>query len=296
MAVDVLTERLLDEFASMPPRLQAAARFVLEQPQDVALLTMREQARRAGVPPATMTRLAQRLGLSGYEALRGNYAAALRKSAATYEMKASELVAQRGVRRPQAVSGDMAQMLSANVAALGGGEARERLAEAAATLATAGHLFCLGLRSSFPVAFLFHYICELAGCAVTLLDGAGSTGMDKLASAGPRDALLVVSVAPYTRTTVEAAKQAKKSGLRLVAITDRATAPLASIAHHKILVATTSPSFFDSKTSALAAVEILAMLVTMRRGKRAATAVKARESYLTSINAYWPSSARENAS
>ena len=82
MSVEGLAERILNVFAGMPPRLQAAARFVLDQPQDVALLTMREQARRAGVPPATMTRLAQRLGLSGYEELRGSYAAAIRQSAA----------------------------------------------------------------------------------------------------------------------------------------------------------------------------------------------------------------------
>jgi DNA-binding MurR/RpiR family transcriptional regulator len=296
VAVDVLAERILDEFAGMPPRLQAAARFVLEQPQDVALLTMREQARRAGVPPATMTRLAQRLGLSGYEELRSSYAAALRKSAASYEAKATRLVAHRDVRRPQALVADMAQSLAGHVGALGEGEAAARLAQAAATLGSARHVYCLGLRSSFPVAFLYHYICGLAGCPVTLLDGAGLTGIDALATAGPRDTLLVVSVKPYTRATIEAAKRARDSGLRLIAITDRATAPLAAIADHKILVATTSPSFFDSKASALAAAEILAMLVTLRRGKRTPEAVRARENYLTSINAYWPSSARESAS
>jgi DNA-binding MurR/RpiR family transcriptional regulator len=287
VAVDVLAERILDEFAGMPPRLQAAARFVLEQPQDVALLTMREQARRAGVPPATMTRLAQRLGLSGYEELRGSYAAALRKSAVSYEAKATRLVAHRDVKRPQALVADMAQSLAAHLGALGEGEAAARLAQAAATLGSARHVYCLGLRSSFPVAFLYHYICGLAGCPVTLLDGAGLTGMDV--------PLLVVSVKPYTRAAVEAAKRARDSGLRLIAITDRGTAPLAAIADHKILVGTTSPSFFDSKVSALAAAEILAMLVTLRRGKRTPEAVRARENYLTSINAYWPSSVRENA-
>ncbi len=295
-ALDEIAERLQDEFARMPPRLQAAARFVLDQPHDVALLTMREQARRAGVPPATMTRLAQRIGLSGYDALRGAYASALRRSVASYEAKASELVKQRGARRPQSLVAEMAQGLAGHVGALARMDAAERLADAAAALCAARRIFCLGLRSSFPVAFLFHYVCDLAGCAVSLLDGAGATGMDKLASAGPRDALLAVSVTPYTRGTVEAAKRAKEEGLTLVAITDRATAPLAAVAHHKVLVATTSPSFFDSKTSALAAAEILAMLVTLRKGKSVPAAVSARENYLASINAYWPPSTREAVS
>ena len=58
----------------MPVQLKAAARYVLEHPQDVALLTMREQARQANLQPATMTRFAKHLGLEGYDALRAVHA------------------------------------------------------------------------------------------------------------------------------------------------------------------------------------------------------------------------------
>ena len=51
---------------------------VLERPRDVALLSMREQARQAGVQPATMTRLAKHLGMDGYDEVRELYAAAVR--------------------------------------------------------------------------------------------------------------------------------------------------------------------------------------------------------------------------
>ena len=39
---------------------------------------MREQARQAGVQPATITRLAKRLGMDGYDEVRELYAAAVR--------------------------------------------------------------------------------------------------------------------------------------------------------------------------------------------------------------------------
>ena len=63
-----LNASIVEAFDLLPPQLQTAARYMLDRPDDVALLSMREQARRAGVPPATMTRLAKRLGLEGYEA------------------------------------------------------------------------------------------------------------------------------------------------------------------------------------------------------------------------------------
>ena len=54
-----LTEQIIEAFDTMPAQLQAGARYVLDRPRDVALLSMREQARQAGVQPATMTRLAK---------------------------------------------------------------------------------------------------------------------------------------------------------------------------------------------------------------------------------------------
>ena len=57
-------------FDELPPQLKEAARWVIDHPADVALLTMREQARRAGIPPATLTRLAQRFRLKGYDEIR----------------------------------------------------------------------------------------------------------------------------------------------------------------------------------------------------------------------------------
>jgi DNA-binding MurR/RpiR family transcriptional regulator len=73
MSQGPLTDKIVENFDGLSAQLQAAARYVLDRPRDVALLSMREQARKAGVQPATMTRFAQRLGLEGYEAVRELY-------------------------------------------------------------------------------------------------------------------------------------------------------------------------------------------------------------------------------
>src|SRR5258708_12564090 len=66
--------RLKANFENLSPQLQEAARWVIDHPADVALLSLREQARRAGIAPATLTRLAQRRGLRGYDCVRKPYA------------------------------------------------------------------------------------------------------------------------------------------------------------------------------------------------------------------------------
>ena len=68
---------------------------MLDEPRDVALLSMREQARQAGVQPATMTRLAQRLGLDGYDAIREIYAEALRGGGSGFAPAGTQVASQK---------------------------------------------------------------------------------------------------------------------------------------------------------------------------------------------------------
>ena len=87
--------KLKTGFAALPPQLKEAARWVIDHPADVALLSMREQARRAGIPPATLTRLAQRFGLRGYDGVRMLYADAVRQRPESYRGRAEELLVRR---------------------------------------------------------------------------------------------------------------------------------------------------------------------------------------------------------
>src|SRR4029450_3412803 len=68
--VETLIER---EFDGLSPELQRAARWVRSNGPVLALRSMRSAAGQAGVSPATMTRLARRLGFDSFGALREPY-------------------------------------------------------------------------------------------------------------------------------------------------------------------------------------------------------------------------------
>ncbi|MEJ2625350.1 MAG: MurR/RpiR family transcriptional regulator, partial [Pseudolabrys sp.] len=87
--------RLRFGFDQLPPQLREAARWVIDHPDDVALLSTHEQARRAGVTVATMTRLAQRLGMPGYEDVRKLFADAVRHRPDSYSGHAEQMLARR---------------------------------------------------------------------------------------------------------------------------------------------------------------------------------------------------------
>src|SRR5271170_6010069 len=184
-----LTRPIVEAFDILPPQLQTAARYMLDRPDDVALLSMREQARRAGVPAATMTRLAKRLGLEGYDQVRELYASGVRDGTLGFAGKAGAQVAAQKLRGERALAADMALRLSRQLAALAEPASLERLADAASRLHEARRIYCLGLRSCHAAAWHFHYMLSLMGDKTVMLDDAGGTGLDAIRDAGPQDVL-----------------------------------------------------------------------------------------------------------
>ena len=285
--------RLRAAFETMPRQLQAAAQWVHDNPHDVALLTMREQARRAGVAPASMTRLAQRFGLSGYEALREIHAEWLRRGEGDFSNKAEALVARHKRGGEDALAYDLAESLTRHLAAQAKPEKIGKLIEAARALRGAGRIHVVGYRSSYSVAYHFAYVYGLVGGDVRLLDGPGGTGPDALRGAGPGDALLAVSVKPYTRAAVELVDYALSRGLDVVAITDSAVSPLARKSRAAIFVATESPSFLHTMAPAFAAAEALASMLAAAAGECALAAVRSMERQFDLLSTHVRESARK---
>jgi DNA-binding MurR/RpiR family transcriptional regulator len=281
-----LTEQIVEAFDTLSTQLQTGARYVLERPRDVALLSMREQARRAGVQPATMTRLAKQLGMDGYDEVRELYAAAVRDGDLGFAGKAGAQVVSQNLRGDKALAAEMLKSIGAQIDRLASADGLDRLVSAAKALAAARRIYCLGLRSSHSVAWHLHYVLTLVGEKSVQLDGVAATGADVLARATSRDVLLVASVLPYTRLTVELAEYAVEQGVPVVAITDSEVAPLAQLAQHVVIVPTDSPSFFHAMSPAFAVAEVLGAIIAGRGGEGALATLRHTDEHLAALDTH----------
>jgi DNA-binding MurR/RpiR family transcriptional regulator len=283
---DEFSAELKARFDGLSPQIQAAARWVIDHPVDVAVLTLREQARRSGLAPATLTRLAQHFGLKGYDEIRQLYLAAVRGRSETFHGRAKELLARHGSEGDAALAQDIFASLTRHLQALSSPEAIGRVTAAAELIAGADHVYCFGHRSSYAVAFMFNYVRSLFGSKSVLVDGPGATGRDALRTIGERDVMLAVTVDPYVRETVETARYAKSRGARVVAITDSDVSPLAGVADRTIVIGTETPSFFHTMAPAFAVAECLAALVAARRGSETLSALADSERQLDAFDTY----------
>jgi DNA-binding MurR/RpiR family transcriptional regulator len=286
MTTDAIRDRILSTYDALPGRLQVAAKRLLDHPDDVALLSMRELAKRADVQPATMTRLAQRLGFEGFDELRQVYADAVRGRPDTFERRAQGLQARRHLDGDGALIADTLAGLSGHLKTLSDPDTIAAISRAADLIVRQERLYCVGARSSYPAMYLGSYLLSMIGEQTFLVDGAGGIGLDRLRSLTKADAVLALSIAPYTRNTVEAVTFATERKATVVAITDSLASPIARHASKIILVPTDTPSFLQTMTPAFVVVECLAALVAAKRGKAAVKAIARSEDHLDRFGSY----------
>ncbi|MBB6304964.1 MULTISPECIES: MurR/RpiR family transcriptional regulator [Rhizobium] len=280
------TSLIKNSYERFPRQMKVAARWLVDHPTEVALLSMREQARRARVPPATLTRLAKRLGFDGFDKLKEGFADSIRERPECFAGSGEELLARGEIGGDGVLICDTVDALQAHLSRFAQPSAIAALAAAADLIAEAKQILCIGRRSSFPVAYLMHHVGSLLGSPTTLIDGMGGSSDDALRSVGPEDILVAVTVSPYTRFTIQAAEFAVSRGAKLVALTDSELSPIAKISKVVIRVRTEVPSFIHTMTPALAAVECLMELVAARRGSCALRALADHEEQVVEFDTY----------
>jgi len=287
MLPQYVAELIVGAFQELPDDMQRVSTYVLNHPEDVALLSMREVARRLSLPPATMTRFAQRLGYSGYVELREQFAATMREQVSDFSDRAGRLAARREQMGETSLAQSLADNLADRVAGLTKGALLAEVVAAAETVAAARRVFCLGHRSCYAPVYHFAYITGLYGTPIRLLDAPGGIGADALNDMNDGDVVVAAACAPYTRLTIELAAASKERGAQVVAVTDSHASPLARIAVRTVAIANDVGGPTSAVTPILAAMETLAALVAARTGETGRQMLERNESGFTHRHVYW---------
>ena len=282
MPLHQLTQLIDQRFETLSPELQRAARWVREHPSALGLQSMRQSAQAAGVSPATMTRLAQALGVGGFEGLRApvvvHLADVSRRSTPLTEVVPSE--------DGPGVLGQLVRSQMANVRSIEK-NAPATLQAAAQAVLTARSVAFLGSRASFGVVQSLQYTCDWLRSGTWLASDPANAGFDRLGDLGDADLLVVVSQAPYTRTVVEATQEAHGRGVAVLVLTDSDLSPLAQSARWLLKFESEAAGFFHSMTGAQALGEALMNEAALLGGAAVAQRLVERQQRHREARTYW---------
>ncbi len=253
--------RLADELTDLTPEAQKAATYVLENPRDVGVSTVREIAEAASVTPNTIVRMARQVGFRGYDDFRAPFRDAIRDGAADFPDRARWL---QEVRKSGSLGGlyaDMVQSALRNMEASFAGISIEQLIAAATAIWESRNVFTLGVGLQNSNARNFTYLASTGMVQFHAIPRAGSTPVDDLAWADKRDVLIAITCKPYRKEVVEAVRIAGEQGVTIIGISDSPASPIIRNADHGFNVSVDTPQFFPSSVSIIALLETLLSMV-----------------------------------
>ena len=282
--LDQLAALIRARFAEMSPQFQAGAAFLLDHPDEVAVLSMRKVAEHAQIQPAALVRLSQQLGFPGWNELRELFVARVRTRPEPLTVRARTLVA--GTKK-DTFTHDLLAAQQHNLEATAADNERN-VVQAARVLRKARHVYVAGFRSCYAVAFGFVYGYGLFRSSVSLLTGEAGTLEMQLRGITRDSATVVVSFAPYSMEGARVAEVALEKGSRLIAITDSAVSPIALNADSTLIFSHESPSFFPSLVGATAITESLVARLLALEGAEAIEQLELAERSLHAKGAYVP--------
>lgn len=258
---ETILERLAGELSELTPEARKAATYVLENPRDVGVSTVREIAEAANVKPNTVVRMARQVGFEGYEDFREPFRDAIRRGAADFPDRARWL---QDIRKSGDLGGlyaDMVRDVLTNIEDTFADISVQDLKTAAEAIWTARRVFTLGVGVNNSVARNFTYLASTGMTEFHAIPRPGSTPVDDLAWADGSDILIAVTCKPYRSEVVEAVKIAREQGMKIVAISDSPASPILREVDHRFVVSVDTPQFFPSSVSIIALLETLLSFV-----------------------------------
>jgi DNA-binding MurR/RpiR family transcriptional regulator len=228
--LDTLKKRISTRFDDLPPRLQLAARHLIDHPNAAAVETIRTLSSDAGIQPSVLVRLAQALGYDGFSDMQAVFRSALLAQTQSY---GERMRAQREDRSPLLPSdpGSLLKLLcDGSVDSLRGlREAHDAgaLQQAIELLAGARTIQVIGLRRSWPIGTYLVYLLSRSQCYAHQLGAMGGMLADEMRTVSNRDVLVAISFHPFHADTVAAVEAARTRGIAVIAITDSALSPIA---------------------------------------------------------------------
>ncbi len=241
----------LIEGQRLTPAQRRIAQCLVAHATKSAYLSSGDLAALAQVSQPSVTRFAMALGYEGYPALREHLRITI-----DGDWHANPADRPVGNHLQQALSAeiDNLRQLVADVA-----DDAVPVAEAGRLLAASQPLPVLGLRAAAALAAAFTYFAAKVHPDVRLLHEGGSALADRLERA--RDsgagAMLAFVLPRYPREAVDALREARAAGLRVVTVTDSLVSPAAAESDLVLPAAVGSRLVFDLHAAPMAMVTVL---------------------------------------
>ncbi|VIO69767.1 MurR/RpiR family transcriptional regulator [Bradyrhizobium ivorense] len=224
-------DQVSENFDQLTVAQQDLARRVLELGERVAFMTSRQLGEAVGQSDAAIIRFAKALGYDGFPDMRDAVRARLLDEVGSSGMRQSETNDISAFRRALVTSGTSMIEETERL------NAHDKVSAVVDLLISARQIFVTGHGTTYPMAvYLAMHLRQSLDKAQVFNIEHGDLA-DRFRSVGPKDVFIGIGYPRYLPYTTDILKLAREAGASIVAITDRASSPLARIAQQTLYAA-----------------------------------------------------------
>jgi DNA-binding MurR/RpiR family transcriptional regulator len=229
------------------------AKYLLENPNTVPFLNITKLAKMAGVSEATVVRFAVFMGYSGYPELQQLMQESVQQQLTTVERFKMSLQVydeeEKGIY--EIFQDDIANIKST----------MEKMDitsfhKVVDTLLEVDRVFIVANKSAISLGIYFQYYLNIILGNVELIQSI-EPKLETLNTLSKNDAVIGISFARYTKSTINVVSYAHEKGARTIAITDHFLSPLIPIVDYSLVASCKMPTFLDSFVGPLSLINTL---------------------------------------
>jgi DNA-binding MurR/RpiR family transcriptional regulator len=276
-----LKELILARYPSLPDHQRKVADFLLHHIREVPFLSIMEIERRCGTSKATVVRLAQNLGFSGFLELRARLMDGIQSAVQSPETfplleggdhrEALSVVARQDVRN-----------INQTISHID----RKTFGDVAQVILSAKHVYTVGLGISSLMAQILAYSLRQVAVRATPFIHDHGTFMEQLLFVNASDAVCAFSFPPYSKETIDVAAAAARRKIPVIAITNKLTSPITFYSKKVLPIRSQNILFTNSFSAISVVINALATEVAMRNREKAMQLMKETDRLLTDSGHY----------
>ena len=270
------------KYPELPENQRKVADFLIQNIREAPFLSVMEIEGRSGASKATVVRLAQSLGFSGFLEMRGKLIQGVQSQMRITEM--FPLLA--GTSREEtltAVADQDVRNINQTINQLD----RKVFADVARMILNASRVYTLGLGISSLMARILAYSLSQVAIRSTSLVHDYETFIEQIHLFDRSDLIIAFSFPPYSKETIEVVRAAARRKTRVVAVTDRVTSPVSLYAARVIPVVSQNVLFTNSFSAISVIINALTTEVALLNKAKALKNLKESEKLLERTGHYY---------
>jgi DNA-binding MurR/RpiR family transcriptional regulator len=209
---------------SLTPLERKIASYILEQTQEVAMISVQELAQRLETGPATIMRVVRKLGYRGLTALKNEIKQEIRTGISPLVHYKSTLNhgLEAGLTEIRHIAEQEVANINESLTLLN----QKSFSDAVSHIVHARHVYTIGVGISSHLASTSAFLLRKIGIQADAVPQTGLQPTENIVSLEKGDLLIAFSFPPYSRQTIEATAMAKKQKVSIVGITNQLLAPI----------------------------------------------------------------------